>query len=122
MHPLLRRVYSQRNIKDAEELDLGLEKLLLPEQLKGINEAVQLLIDALQRQQRVLIVADFDADGATSCVVALKALRQFGFQHTDYIVPNRFDYGYGLTPEIVELAKTRNPRSYHHCRQWHLQH
>ena len=109
MHPLLRRVYSQRNIKDAEELDLGLEKLLLPEQLKGINEAVQLLIDALQRQQLVLIVAYFDADGATSCVVALKALRQFGFQHTDYIVPNRFDYGYGLTPEIVELAKTRNP-------------
>jgi single-stranded-DNA-specific exonuclease len=109
MHPLLRRVYSQRNVKDAEELDLGLEKLILPEQLKGINEAVQLLIDALRRQQRVLIVADFDADGATSCVVALKALRQFGFQHTDYIVPNRFDYGYGLTPEIVELAKTRNP-------------
>ena len=109
MHPLLRRVYSQRNIKDAEELDLGLEKLILPELLKGINEAVQLLIDALRRQQRVLVVADFDADGATSCVVALKALRQFGFQHTDYIVPNRFDYGYGLTPEIVELAKTRNP-------------
>jgi len=109
MHPLLRRVYSQRNVKDAEELDLGLEKLILPEQLKGINEAVQLLIDALRRQQRVLIVADFDADGATSCVVALKALRQFGFQHTDYIVPNRFDYGYGLTPEIVELAKTHNP-------------
>ena len=109
MHPLLRRVYSQRNVKDAEELDLGLEKLILPGQLKGINEAVQLLIDALRQQQRVLIVADFDADGATSCVVALKALRQFGFQHTDYIVPNRFDYGYGLTPEIVELAKTRNP-------------
>ena len=109
MHPLLRRVYSQRNIKDVEELELGLEKLIPPEQFKGINEAVQLLIDALQRQQRVLIVADFDADGATSCVVALKALRQFGFQHTDYIVPNRFDYGYGLTSEIVELAKTRNP-------------
>ena len=109
MHPLLRRVYSQRNIKDVEELELGLEKLIPPEQFKGIDEAVQLLMDALQRQQRVLIVADFDADGATSCVVALKALRQFGFQHTDYIVPNRFDYGYGLTPEIVELAKTRNP-------------
>ena len=109
MHPLLRRVYSQRNIKDVEELEIGLEKLIPPEQFKGIDEAVQLLMDALQRQQRVLIVADFDADGATSCVVALKALRQFGFQHTDYIVPNRFDYGYGLTPEIVELAKTRNP-------------
>lgn len=109
MHPLLKRVYSQRNIKDVEELELGLENLIPPEQFKGINEAVQLLLDALQLQQRILIVADFDADGATSCVVALKALRQFGFQHTDYIVPNRFDYGYGLTPEIVELAKTRTP-------------
>ncbi|MBL4582091.1 MAG: single-stranded-DNA-specific exonuclease RecJ [Gammaproteobacteria bacterium] len=109
MHPLLRRVYSQRNIKDVEELELGLENLIPPRQFKGIIEAVQLLLDALQQQQRVLVVADFDADGATSCVVALKALRQFGFQHTDYIVPNRFDYGYGLTPEIVELAKTRNP-------------
>lgn len=109
MHPLLKRVYSQRNINDVEELELSFEKLIPPEQFKGINEAVQLLIDALKLQQRVLIVADFDADGATSCVVALKALRQFGFQHTDYIVPNRFDYGYGLTPEIVELAKTRNP-------------
>jgi len=109
MHPLLKRVYSQRNIKDVEELELGLENLIPPEQLKGIDSAIQLLLDALKLQQRVLIVADFDADGATSCVVALTALRQFGFQHTDYIVPNRFDYGYGLTPEIVELAKTRNP-------------
>ncbi len=109
MHPLLRRVYSQRNIKDAGELELGLENLLAPDLLKGMEEAVSLLLTALEQQQRVLIVADFDADGATSCVVALTALRQFGFEHTDYIVPNRFDYGYGLTPEIVALAQTRNP-------------
>ena len=109
MHPLLRRVYSQRNITDASELELGLDNLISPEQFKGMDEAVQLLLTALQQQQRVLIVADFDADGATSCTVALKALRQFGFQHSDYIVPNRFDYGYGLTPEIVDLAKTREP-------------
>ena len=109
MHPLLRRVYSQRKIKHVEELELGLENLIPPERFKGIDAAIELLIDALRHQQRVLIVADFDADGATSCVVALTALRQFGYQHTDYIVPNRFDYGYGLTPEIVELAKTRNP-------------
>ncbi len=109
LHPLLKRVYSQRNIKAAEELELGLGNLLSPEQFKGMNEATQLLFEALENQNRVLIVADFDADGATSCVVALTALRQFGFQHTDYIVPNRFDYGYGLTPEIVDLAKTRNP-------------
>ena len=109
MHPLLRRVYSQRNIHNAEELQLGLDNLIAPEQLKGIDDAVGLLLEALERQDRVLIVADFDADGATSCVVALTALRQLGFQHTDYIVPNRFDYGYGLTPEIVELAKTKTP-------------
>lgn len=109
LHPLLRRVYSQRNISSAAELELGLEHLLSPDQLKGMEAAVALLVTALEQQQRVLIVADFDADGATSCVVALTALRQFGFLHTDYIVPNRFDYGYGLTPEIVALAQTRNP-------------
>jgi len=109
MHPLLRRVYSQRNIHDVAELDLGLEHLISPEKLKGIEAAVDLLCAALEQQSRILIVADFDADGATSCAVALTALRQFGFKHTGYIVPNRFDYGYGLTPEIVELAKTKNP-------------
>lgn len=109
MPPLLRRVYSQRNIHDAAELDLGLEHLISPEKLKGIATAVDLLCAALERQDRILIVADFDADGATSCAVALTALRQFGFKHIDYIVPNRFDYGYGLTPEIVELSKSKNP-------------
>lgn len=109
MHPLLRRIYSQRSISSAAELELGLKNLIAPELLLGIDAAVALLVEALQEQQRVLIVADFDADGATSCVVALTALRQFGFQHVDYIVPNRFDYGYGLTPEIVELAQTRSP-------------
>lgn len=109
MHPLLRRVYCQRNIESAEELQLGLEHLIPPGKLKGIDGAVDLLIDALEQQSRVLIVADFDADGATSCALALIALRKLGFHSVDYIVPNRFDYGYGLTPEIVELAKTRQP-------------
>ena len=109
MHPLLRRVYCQRNIKSAEELELGLEHLIPPGKLKGIDAAVDLLVDALQQQSRVLIVADFDADGATSCALALTALRKLGFHSVDYIVPNRFDYGYGLTPEIVELAKTKTP-------------
>ncbi len=109
MHPLLRRVYSQRNIHDAAELELGLEHLIPAHKLKGIATAVELLLQALTEQGRILIVADFDADGATSCTVALLALRQLGYTELDYIVPNRFDYGYGLTPEIVELAKTRNP-------------
>ena len=109
MHPLLKRVYCQRNIETADELQLSLENLIPPQKLKGIDVAVDLLWESLQQQTRVLIVADFDADGATSCALALTALRQLGFQHVDYIVPNRFDYGYGLTPEIVELAKTKKP-------------
>lgn len=107
--PLLRRIYSGRSIHDAAELELGLENLLPPRQLKGIDEAVDLLWHALQNKQRLLIVSDFDADGATSCALAIKALQSFGANHVDYIVPNRFEYGYGLTPEIVELAKTKSP-------------
>lgn len=109
MHPLLRRVYCQRNIETAEELQLSLEHLIPPQKLKGIDAAVDLLTNALEQQSRVLIVADFDADGATSCTLAIKALGKLGFHNVDYIVPNRFDYGYGLTPEIVELAKTKQP-------------
>jgi single-stranded-DNA-specific exonuclease len=105
----LQRIYSGRSIKSASELELGLANLLPPSGLKGIEVATDLLVEALEKNQRFLIVSDFDADGATSCVVAIKALHLFGAQHVDYIVPNRFEYGYGLTPEIVELAKTRNP-------------
>lgn len=107
--PILQRIYSGRFLKSAEDLELGLSKLLPPSGLKGIDAATDLLVDALEKNQRFLIVSDFDADGATSCALAIKALQQFGAQHVDYIVPNRFEYGYGLTPEIVELAKTRKP-------------
>lgn len=109
LHPLLQRVYRQRPLKDANDLDLSFKNLLPPESLKGMAAAIDLLEMALADQARILVVADFDADGATSCALALNALRQFGARHVDYIVPNRFDYGYGLTPEIVELAKQRNP-------------
>lgn len=108
-HPLLARVLRCRNLRSADDLQLGLENLLPPDQLAGMTEAVDLLVTALQAQSRILIVSDFDADGATSCALAMDALRQMGATHVDYIVPNRFEYGYGLTPEIVELAKTRNP-------------
>jgi len=109
LHPLLQRIYRQRPLRDANDLDLSFKNLLPPEKLKGIGAAVDLLEGALAEQARILVVADFDADGATSCALALNALRQFGARHVDYIVPNRFDYGYGLTPEIVALAKQRNP-------------
>jgi single-stranded-DNA-specific exonuclease len=109
IHPLLQRIYRQRKITDPGEIELGLANLLPPDSLKGLPAAIELLLRALRDRSRILIVADFDADGATSCALAMGALRGFGAAHVDYIVPNRFEYGYGLTPEIVELAKTRNP-------------
>ena len=107
--PLVRRIYSQRPLADLTELELTLSKLIPPARLKGIDAAVDLLEAALKEGERLLIVADLDADGATSCALALTVLRAFGCAHVDYIVPNRFEYGYGLTPEIVELAKGKNP-------------
>lgn len=109
LHPLLDRIYRQREISDANDLLLGFDQLLPPETLKDMATAVELLYTQLENQSRILIVSDFDADGATSCALVITALRSFGFQNVDYIVPNRFDYGYGLTPEIVELAKTKMP-------------
>ena len=107
--PLVRRIYSQRPLAALTELELTLSQLIPPARLKGIDAAVDLLEAALKEGERLLIVADFDADGATSCALALTVLRAFGCAHVDYIVPNRFEYGYGLTPEIVELAKGENP-------------
>ena len=109
VHPLIQKIYKQRTISDADELELGLNNLLTPDKLMGIGDAVELLMIALEQQQRVLIVADFDADGATSCVVAINCLKQFGLKQIDYVVPNRFEFGYGLTPEIVELGRLKNP-------------
>ncbi len=109
LHPLLRRVYSQRGVTSSAELDLGLANLAPPESLKGMDEAVDLLLEALHGKWKILLVGDYDADGATSCVVALNALHGFGFDRLDYIVPNRFEFGYGLTPAIVELACARDP-------------
>jgi single-stranded-DNA-specific exonuclease len=107
--PLLARVYASRGIRSAEELNHSLEKLLPFQQLKGIDKAVTLLLEALQQKWRILVVGDFDADGATSTTVAVKALRMLGAAEVDFLVPNRFEYGYGLTPEIVAVAAERHP-------------
>ncbi|MBL4820720.1 MAG: single-stranded-DNA-specific exonuclease RecJ [Gammaproteobacteria bacterium] len=109
LNSLLRRVLRQRGISSAIELDLGIGNLLPPDDMLGIEEAVDILLSQLHKQGKLLIVSDFDADGATSCALAVQALKSMGFAHVDYIVPNRFEYGYGLTPEIVELAKKKNP-------------
>jgi single-stranded-DNA-specific exonuclease len=109
LHPVLRQVYASRAVDDASQLDRSLQALIPPQRLGGLDAAVELLAGMLELQGRVLIVGDFDADGATSCAVAMLALRSMGLEHVDYLVPNRFEFGYGLTPEIVELARSRAP-------------
>jgi len=108
VHPLLARLFAARGIKDKAELDTGFATLLPPDQLKGTTEAATLLADAIAAKRRILIVADYDCDGATACAVGLRALRQFGAT-VDYLVPNRFDTGYGLSPEVVRLAAPMKP-------------
>jgi single-stranded-DNA-specific exonuclease len=108
VHPLLARLYAARGIARAEELDTSLAALLDPSLLKGAAEAAQLLADAIAAKRRLLIVADYDCDGATACAVGMRALAAFGAD-VSYLVPNRFDYGYGLTPEVVRLAAERRP-------------
>ncbi len=109
LHPLLQRVYQARGINSSDELERSLQHLIPYQKLYGIDKAVDVLFTALQAQQRVLIVGDFDADGATSTALMVTALNIFGFKHVNYLVPNRFEYGYGLTPEIVELGAKWQP-------------
>jgi len=104
LHPVLARIYARRDITSLQELERSLGQLLPWQGLSGITAAVELLLTALEQQQRILIVGDFDADGATSCAVAVQALRLLGARQVDFLVPNRFEYGYGLTPEIVTVA------------------
>ena len=106
---VLKRVYAGRGITDPGELALGLDQLLPPTSLKGVADAAELLADAIEGEARVLIVGDFDADGATSCAMAVSVLQQMGLREVAYLVPNRFEFGYGLTPEIVELAAAQMP-------------
>jgi len=108
MHPVLARVYAGRNIRTAAELSYGLDGLIAPGSLKGIDAAAALLADAVSEGKKLLIIADYDADGATACAVGIRALRAFG-GNVDYLVPDRFKLGYGLSPELVELAAQRKP-------------
>jgi len=108
VHPLLARIYAARRIRSSAELKYEAAALLAPELLKNAKEAACLLADAIQSGKRLLIVADYDADGATACAVGIRALRAFG-AHAEYLVPDRFKLGYGLSPELVELAALRRP-------------
>jgi single-stranded-DNA-specific exonuclease len=112
IHPLLARIYAARGIQSKSELEYELKSLLPPAQLTHAGDAAQLLADAIEAQARILIIADYDCDGATACAVGIRALRAMAGDSgavIDYLVPNRFTFGYGLTPAIVDLAATQSP-------------
>ena len=104
LHPLVKQIYASRGIDNAAELELNVSQLCPIENLKGINQGCQVLHQALLNNKNIAIIGDFDADGATSTALMMEALRLFGSTNYQFIVPNRFLYGYGLTPEIVEIA------------------
>ncbi len=110
LHPLLARIYAARGVQGLAELETGLQQLQPYHGFKGMAQAVDLLLDALEQQQRILVVGDFDADGATATAVAMQGLRMLGATDVHYLVPNRFEYGYGLSPEIVAAAQPLRPQ------------
>jgi len=109
MPDFLSRIYVARGVESSDELSLGLAGLISSEKLKGVDQAVELLVDAIQARKKIVIVGDFDCDGATSTALAVHALSAMGAVNCTYLVPNRFEYGYGLTPEIVDLAAKVEP-------------
>ena len=106
--PALAKIFAARGITDSKQLDTTFAGLLPFDNLKNAGEMARLLADAIAAQKKLMVIADYDADGATACAVAVRGLRAFG-AHIDFIVPNRFEYGYGLTPEIVQLAAKEHP-------------
>src|SRR3954469_18371870 len=107
LHPVLRRAYAARGVLDSKELALSLDRMIPVSTLDGIEAAVQLILE--HRGRRIIVIGDFDADGATSTALIVRCLRAWGFAAVDFLVPNRFEFGYGLTPEIVGLAAERRP-------------
>ena len=107
VHPLLARLYAARGVRARDELDDALARLLPPQGLKGIDAAAALLADAIAADKRLVIVADYDCDGATACAVGVRGLRLLGARHVDYLVPDRVADGYGLTPPIAQRVKER---------------
>src|SRR5512141_3239013 len=109
VHPVLARVFAARGIATRDDLDTDLARLPPFAAMKGIDDAATRLADAIAAREKIVIVADYDADGATACAVAMRGLAALGAD-VDFLVPNRFEYGYGLTPEIVRAAGGLRPR------------
>lgn len=107
-HRVLARILAARGIVSLAQLEYSLAGLIPPSQMKDLDRMASLLADAIAQKKRLLVVADYDTDGATACAVSVRGLRMMGGE-VDYLVPNRFEYGYGLTPEIVALAAERKP-------------
>ena len=107
--PPLARVLAARGIGSARDLQLAVQDMHAPGELAHVTDAACLLADAVEAHRHMTVVADYDCDGATACAVAVRGLRSLGAS-VDYVVPNRFEFGYGLTPEIVDLAANRSPR------------
>jgi len=105
--PILRRLYTTRGVTASEQLDYTLQRLAPVRSMSGIDAAVKLLLQ--HRGKRIIVIGDFDADGATSTALVIRSLREFGIDDVSYLVPNRFEYGYGLSPEIVRVAAQRSP-------------
>ena len=105
----LSRVLNSRGVSSNQQIDYSLKRLLPPQSLSNINDAAHLLAEAITADANIVIVGDFDADGATSCALAIRCLTAFGLKNVSYLVPNRFEYGYGLSPEIVGVAAMRQP-------------
>lgn len=105
--PILRRLYSARGVTGSEQLDYTLQRLVPVHTMSGIDAAVELLLK--HRNNRIIVIGDFDADGATSTALVIRCLREFGINDAGYLVPNRFEFGYGLSPEIVRVAAERSP-------------
>tara|TARA_R110000751_G_scaffold307911_1_gene435173 strand:- start:102050 stop:103768 length:1719 start_codon:yes stop_codon:yes gene_type:complete len=104
LHPRLKQIYADRGVENAAQLNRSAKALLHYDQLQGVDKAVSLLAEAIATHKKIIIVGDFDADGATSTALSIMALRMMGSTNHDYLVPNRFDFGYGLSPEIVDVA------------------
>ncbi len=102
--PILKRIYINRGVTSLEQLQTAVRSLHSYQKMHGINDAVQLLFEAIQHNKRIIVVGDFDADGATSSALSVLALRMLGAHNVDYLVPNRFEDGYGLSPEVVDQA------------------
>ena len=109
LHPVLRRIYAARNVGSAAELDYSLERLHSYASLSGVEQAARLLADGIRNGLRLMIIADYDADGATACALAMRGLKSMGAAQLDYLVPDRFRHGYGLSPEVADLAAAKAP-------------